>query len=204
MINLLPPQTKEDLLYARRNTKLLRWFFALLLGIAGIIVLTVGGLFYTNQAIQSNTAIVTKERQQLEVQKIGDIQNQVQDISNSLKLVIQVLSQEILFSKLLQQIGAAMPAGSSLSQLSINKTQGGIDLSALAADYQTATQVQINLQDPQNRIFNKADIVSIKCGNLGDSSMHGQYQCIVTLRALFATNNPFLFINNSSVGIAKS
>jgi hypothetical protein len=109
-----------------------------------------------------------------------------------------VLSKEILFSKLIQQVGAAMPANTSLNGLSINKVQGGIDLTASAVDYTAATQVQVNLSDAQNKIFTQADIVSINCSTgTSSSTQDTTYPCTVTIRALFAKNNPFLFINNT-------
>ena len=73
---------------------------------------------------------------------------------------------------------------------------GGIDLNAVTKDYQTATQVQLNLQDPKNKIFDKADILNITCSssNPADPS----YPCTISLKALFAKNNPFLFINSGA------
>ncbi len=121
----------------------------------------------------------------------------VQQLSDSLKLVTQVLQREILFSKLLAQTGAALPNGSVLTDLSINKLQGGLDLRVSATDYQTATQVQLNLQDPNNKIFEKADIVNIQCvtPKPGNNALQNKYPCNVQLRALFAKNNPFSFIS---------
>ncbi|HYH36468.1 MAG TPA: hypothetical protein VD706_03145 [Candidatus Saccharimonadales bacterium] len=47
------------------------------------------------------------------------------------------------------------------------------------------------MADPKNKIFSKADIVSITC-----SDDNSDYPCTINIRALFAPNNPFLFINN--------
>jgi hypothetical protein len=122
------------------------------------------------------------------------VQKQVTTISNNLKLVVQVLSKEILFSDLLKQLGTVTPSNVILTDLSISQTQGAIDITALTTNYAAATQLQVNLADPKNQIFSKADIVGINCPSdkLGD-----QYKCTATLRALFATNNPFLFISNT-------
>ena len=87
-----------------------------------------------------------------------------------------------------------MPPGSSLTGLNIAQVTGGIDITAGASDYNTASQVQVNLADPNNKIFSKADIVGINCA----SGSSGSYPCTVTIRALFAANNPYLFINSGS------
>jgi Tfp pilus assembly protein PilN len=193
MINLLPTNIRENLLYARRNTMLLRWLVAMLAALAGVAVIVVMGQLYINAQANSYTKQANDLREQLRVQKLEETQKRVTDISSSLKLVVQVLSREVLFSKLIQQIGAAIPPGTTLAQLQINKLQGGTDLKFNAANYQAATQIQVNLQDPKNQIFEKADIININCSS--SSTADPRYPCQVTIRALFAKNNPFLFIN---------
>lgn len=201
MINLLPPEAKQNIAYARHNTKLLRWSLALLVGIAGIGVVVIFGQFYIHQSINAYATQQQRTQDELRLQKLDETQKQVEDISSSLKLMVQVLSREVLFSQLLKQIGAAMPAKSSLTGLQIAKTQGGIDLTAATADYNTATQVQVNLQDPANKIFDKADIVNISC--TGGAAADPRYPCTVNIRAQFAKNNPFLFINTTPASGAK-
>lgn len=196
MINLLPPDAKQNIAYARYNTKLIRWTIALLAAIAGISVVVVIGLAYMRQSVASYTVQIAKSQDQLKVQKLDETQAKVEDISNSLKLVLQVLGQEVLFSKLIQQVGATIPANATLTDLKISKTDGAIDITASATDYNTATQVQVNLQDPANKIFDKADIINITCGAV--SATNPKYPCTVAIRAQFAKNNPFLFINTKA------
>jgi Tfp pilus assembly protein PilN len=129
----------------------------------------------------------------LSKQKYGETKKQVGDISGSFKLVVQVLSQEVLFSQLLKQIGATIPNNAYLTGLNISQTKGAIDISASATDYKTATQVQVNLADPKNRIFSRADINNITCGV---NAQDPRYPCTISIRALFSPNNPFLFINS--------
>ncbi len=196
MINLLPPETRENIMFARRNTQLLHWAISLLVGLAGIVAVVVFGHIY----IDSNTKNINKQveqaRAQLKVQKLEETQKRVEDISSTLKLTTQVLSKQVLFSELLQQTGAAMPAGTSLSSLTINKLQGGLELQVDAKNYQTATQVQLNLQDPKNKIFEKVDIINIHCNSgASGSTQSSDYPCTGTYRGLFVKNHPFSFIN---------
>jgi len=196
MINLLPPQIKQEIIFARRNTHLRKWSISLAISVVAIAGIVLIGYFFMQQNINTYQIQVEQGKQQLESQKLTETQNKVKDLSNNLKLVVQVLSRELLFSKLLGQIGAVLPNGSVLSELSINSVQGGIDLRAAAIDYQTATQVQINLQDPDNKIFAKADIINVQCN--GAITAENQYPCNVQVRALFASNNPFLFISQGT------
>ncbi|MES2970709.1 MAG: hypothetical protein V4702_00090 [Patescibacteria group bacterium] len=197
MINLLPPETRENIMYARRNTRLRQWAIALIIGIVGIVGIVGAGHLYLQQSINSFTTQAEQGRETFKTQNLEETQKRVQNLTTSLKLVTQVLQREILFSKLLSQIGSALPSGSVLTELSINKVQGGIDLRTAATDYQTATQVQLNLQDPNNKIFEKADIINIQCTapKPGATALANKYPCNVQLRALFAKNNSFSFIN---------
>lgn len=200
MINLLPPQVKENMQYARKNTRMRRWAVGLFFCILAIGATVGAGYLYLQQTTRSYAAQVQKGNELLKAQKLEETQAEVQDLTDSLKLVVQVLSREILFSKLITQIGAALPNGSVLSELSINKVQGGIDLRAIATDYQTATQVQVNLQDPKNKIFEKADIISIQCSNqpTDPAAPRTQYPCTIQLRALFAKDSAFTFISKNA------
>lgn len=197
MINLLPPETRQNILYARRNTRLRAWAIAFVVAMVGIVVIVVLGQFYLESVSRNLQTQVDQGNAELQNQKLTETQAQVEDISSSLKLSLQVLSRQVLFSKLLQQIGTAMPSGAALTDLSISKVEGGIDLEAGAIDYQTATQVQLNLQDPANKIFSKADIVSITCGN---EDPDAPYPCEIVVRAQFATNNNFTFIPQAPGG----
>lgn len=197
MINLLPPDVKENTKYARRNRTLTRWCAAMGVGIFGIAIVVAGGLFFIHVFTSSYTKEVQQSKDQLAAQKLEETQKRVEDISSSVKLTLQVLSREVLFSKLLQDMGATIPTGATLQNLTLGNLEGGIDLQVLAKDYQTATQVQVNLQDPDSKVFEKADIISINCATPGENSEPTEYPCQVSLRALFAKDNPYTFTSNT-------
>jgi Tfp pilus assembly protein PilN len=191
MINLLPPEVKQDYRYARLNVSLRKWVLMFLGALIGLGIITTYGLFVLHSSAERYNRQIASYSDLFEKENFTGTQLQVQTISNDLKLVVKVLSKEILFSKLIKQIGASMPDGANLTGLQINQVQGGIDITAETTNYQTATQVQVNLADPANKIFQKADIESIKC-----NSTTAGYPCTVDIRALFASDNPYLFINN--------
>lgn len=198
MINLLPSELKNSYTYARRNVVLRKWAIAFLIALAGLGTLTTYGLLTLKQSTSDYSRRNAAAEVAFKKEKSSDVQKQVKDISNNFKLAVKVLSQEVLFSKLIKQIAVTIPANANLTGLSIPQTKGGLDISAEATDYETATQVQVNLSDPDNQIFSKADIVSIDCagGGTDDAAADSAYPCSVTIRALFAPDNPFLFIND--------
>lgn len=197
MINLLPPTVKEGYHYARSNMLLRRWVVSFVVAFVGLGAIITYGLLNLQQATNTYTARIADSQAVFEKQKFAETQATVLDISNSFKLVVKVLGQEVLFSQLIKQIASTIPANANLLGLNINQVQGAIDISAVATDYNTATQVQVNLADPDNRIFSKADIVNITCS--GSAAANADYPCTVNIRALFAANNPFLLINSKTV-----
>lgn len=196
MINLLPPQYKENIIYARRNRILMSWISAMIGALLILALISAGGYILLNNSIKTQQAQAQDSQQHLKDEKIDQTKSQLDEISTNTKLILQVLSREILFSKLLKQLGASLPAGTTLQSIDINKLQGGIDLKALATNVQSATQIQVNLSDPQNKIFQKADIESISCVPNSKSI----YACTVQLRALFAKNNPYTYISSTTGG----
>lgn len=199
MINLLPPDLKEHYLYASRNTRLSRWLVAACLALAGVVVISTAGLLYLRQISSSYDQQVAAATQTLSSQNISGVRKQVNLISSNLKLSVSVLSKEILFSKLLKQLATLTPANTSLSSLTISQGATALDIAANTADYNSATQLQVNLSDPDNKIFSKADIISISCSSASAEEGAKKYPCNVTIRALLAKDNPFLFINDSKV-----
>lgn len=205
MINLLPSDIKTNYRFARRNVALRFWVTLFILAFVGLGAIATYGLLTLHQQTRHYTSLIATSRETLNKQDFNGTQLQVKAISSDFKLVVQVLGNEVLFSKLISQITATIPSNANLTALSINKAQGAVDISAVATDYGAATQVQLNLADPNNKIFSRADIVNIggNCPNkptqLDANPATRTYPCTVSLHALFAANNPFLFISNTKV-----
>lgn len=195
MINLLSSDAKDNIQYARKNTILLRWSGIVIAIIVGIGIISFIGILFMKHLQKQLDGQIAQTQTYLEEQDLEGAQKKVEAITTNLKLTTEVLSREILFSKLIKQIGSVMPAGTSLKNLKIGQTDGAIDLSASATDYNAATQVQINLQDPANNIFDKADIININCNT---ATAKSNYPCTINIRARFGDNNQYLLIPKKS------
>jgi Tfp pilus assembly protein PilN len=197
MINLLPPDIKTGYSYGRRNVGLRKWVVMFVIALLGLGGIGTFGLLTLHQSSLEYSRQVESAEESLTKNDYQATQKRVKDISNSFKLVVKVLGQEVLFSQLLKQIAVTIPKNANLTGLNISQTKGGIDIAAVATDYNTASQVQVNLADPKNSIFSKADIISIACDSKqSETGGANQYPCSVNVRALFAANNPYLFINS--------
>lgn len=199
MINLTPYDHKEELRYARRNSVMMTWFIGVLTILALVGITQLIGYSYLKSETKRYLAINSSLEQELKNNDLEGTLQTVENISSNLKLIIQVLSKQVLFSELIKQVGSVMPENVVLSNVEISKIEGGIDLMTEAKDQTAATQVQVNLVDPKNKLFDKVDIVSIIC----DVAVNPTYPCKGTYRALFTKNNPFLFINQKSTGASQ-
>lgn len=186
MINLLPADLRKDIIFARRNTMLIHWLLATLVGLTGIFGVLLFGHAQITDATQTYQQNVNLAKVQLEEQELTLTQEKIENLSGSINLALDVLSNQVFFSRLLLAIGSTVPSGVNLQGLSIGDISGGIDLNFLATDYQTGTLVQVNLTDPQNGIFDNADILNIGCQPAGELTT---YPCSVSVRALFKTGD---------------
>jgi Tfp pilus assembly protein PilN len=182
MINLLPPQYAMRIKFGRANTVLRRWILGTLLAIGGLVVIIAGGWLYLNQQAADLNSSLANTNAQLQAQNLAKVQKDAAEITGDIKVINQLFSNEIHFSNLIQDIGRVLPPGTILSSLSLSKVNGSVDLSANSKDYTSAAQVALNLNDPNNGLFSKVDIVNISCSN-DDSTA---YKCNGTFKALFS------------------
>lgn len=193
MINVTPEDYRQSLRYARHNTVLATWLTRVVVLFIVIVFIILSGTWYFRQETTRYSKNNQILEQQLKDNHLEETLKTVSNISSNLKLIVQVLSGQVLFSKLIKQVGAVMPENAVLSDIEISKVEGGIDLTADAKDQNTATQVQVNLAATENKLFEKVDIISINC----DENVNKTYPCKVSLRALFTKNNPFTFSSQS-------
>jgi len=192
MINLMPPDSKSGIVFARRNTRLSHWTIGCLIIIFAMAATVVLGGFYIDNSKHNLTTSIEQTKSTISAEKLDKVQAQAESLSGGVRLILQVLSKEIQFSKLLQKLGGLMPAGATLGDIQLsNKVNGALDLTANAVDYESATQVQVNLSDPKNNLFDKVDTVSVSCTN-GSASTTGtvdsRYKCQILVRALFKSD----------------
>jgi len=95
------------------------------------------GLLDLQQSTSHYSQTVTNSEAKLQKDDYAGTQKQIQDVSGNFQLAAKVLGQEVLFSQLLKQIAATIPAKSNLTGLNISQTTGAIDISAIATDYNT-------------------------------------------------------------------
>lgn len=198
MINLLPYQEKQNIIYARRNNVLYKWILAIALVIAGVVVLTIGGLIFIQLNIKNvkNSTIVTQKA--ISDQKLEQSQKDLQKLSDNFNTVVKILSGQVLFSQLLPKIASILPANTALGSITLSdQTNNAVDMTINAKDRSDANQAFININNPANGLFDKADLISISCADSTKSaSTDNPYPCNASIRATFSTAAKQTFINS--------
>lgn len=192
MINLLPPNVKQEITYGRRNNVLIRWIIAVILVIVGIGIMTVFGLVYINQNVKSQQKVAVIAQQNIKNQNLEANQKELQSLSDKVKTIVQILSKQLLFSKMLTTIASILPSGAVLSDINLTNSDLAIDLSLSATDRAAATQAFVNINDPKNNFFDKADLVSIICEGTGSK----KYPCTARVRVTLKNDSSFYFLNS--------
>ncbi|MEX2006586.1 MAG: hypothetical protein WD877_00170 [Candidatus Saccharimonadales bacterium] len=195
MINLLPPKYANKLKVGLRKKSLVRLAMASFAAILVLIAIFGIGLASMNRQTKADSARIDSLKSQLKAQNLEQVQKDAQIISSDVRVINQVLSRQISFSALIQAIGQVMPEGTVLTSLTLTKIDGAIDLSAKATNHTAASRIAANLNDPANGLFSKVDIINISC-----SPAQADYECSVSLKALFSPDAKARFQNAASGG----
>jgi len=206
MINLLPSEIKQEIFYSRRNRTLGYWIIAIILVSAGIGVMTVFGQLFINRNVHDlqSTAKITQSR--ISSQNLASTQKDIQTLSNNFKTVTQLLGKQLLFSKLFVKIGSIIPTGAILNDITLSNSDSSIDINIAAINRASATQAFVNISDPKNGLFDKADLVSVNCVEKTASSSvtESKYPCTTVIKVVMKADSSYYFLNSITAGAKKS
>lgn len=196
MINLLPPEAKEEALYGRRNRKLLFMSGGICVMILALAVLTVFGQFYLSSSKTQYAKSGQIVEKRIKEQKLEDSQKSLEALASNFKTASQLLGKQILFSKLFPKLAEIIPKGASVRQLSLDDKTTYLQFEISAPSRELANQGYINVADPKNGLFEKADLLDISCSEIAASGTTAlTTDCKATVKALFRSDSPFLLLN---------
>mgnify|MGYP000294717103 CR=1 FL=1 len=181
MINLLPPAYTDKILYGRKNGALMKWLVWVGIANLGLLLLLFFGWVYIDRQSDNITSQIDFAQKQLKIQNLDEVEKESKQITNNVRTINQILGREVLFSRLIQEVGKIIPSGAVLGSISLTQVSGSIDVLVNSRDNNSAVQAAANLSDPKNNLFEKVDIVNINCtGSTPD------YPCTSTFKALFS------------------
>lgn len=118
MINLISPDHRKSLQYAKSNT-ILMGYIQIIIPAVLVIAVVVGGLYYFLN-LQHDSATEVAAIEQDAATKLLPDQKKAEGLASSMKAIAGVFDSEVLFSVLLEQLGHNMPAGAALNGLAVS------------------------------------------------------------------------------------
>jgi hypothetical protein len=201
MINLMPDYLREEIIFARRNRVLLKWIMAVVVVIAGVGVMTIFGQYYINRNTSSLESVASITQNRISAQSLQVTQQEIQTLSNNFTTVSQLLKRQLLFSKMFVKIGSIVPSGAILRGITLSTVAStAIDLNIISIDRDSATQAFVNISDPANGLFEKADLLSVSCtqDTTNSTSINAKYPCSALIKVVIKTDSSFYFLNSIS------
>lgn len=193
MINLLPDSIKEEVTCAKRSRVIIKWICAVVVIILCLCGMTVFGQFFINRNTESIQSVTDLTNKRIEDQNLGATQQDVEILSSNFKTVTQLLSQQLLFSKLFTKIGSIMPANAILSGITLVADESAIDLNIASTNKEAATQAFINIADTKNGLFEEADLISVNCSTTGTDT---RYPCSAVVKVVMEAGSSYYFLNS--------
>lgn len=146
MINLLPDDAKRQIRAGRTNVVLVRYIVFLLFAVVFLVVISAAVylLLMNNKATaeQANKIASSKDSSYLSVQA------QANSLRDSLTTAKSILDSEIVYSKVITGIAAALPSGVVIDSLTLDSTKFGtpIELTLHARSTQDALKSRTTFQ----------------------------------------------------------
>ena len=201
MINLMPDDMRQEINYARRNYLLLKWMSAIFVVIVFVGLMTIFGQYYIKGNTQNlqKTAEITEAR--INSHNLSSTRTSIQNLSNNFVTITQLLKKQLLFSKMFVKIGSIIPQGAILRGITLSPTtSAAIDLNVIAVNREAATLAFVNISDPQNGLFDKADLLSVSCNDITaqTEALSAKYPCSSIIKVVIKTDSSFYFLNSLS------
>lgn len=201
MINLMPDYMREEVGFARRNYVLVKWLMAITVVIIGVGCMTVFGQYYIGRNAKTLEAAAEITQERISAQNLQATQTDIQSLSNNFTAVTQLLKRQLLFSRMFVKIGSIVPSGAILRDITLSTTtSAAIDLNVIAINRDAATQAFVNISDPANGLFDKADLLSVSCSTVSaeSSDLTSKYPCSAMIKVVIKTDSSFYFLNSLS------
>lgn len=122
MINVLPPEAKSQLKYSQLNSRLLRYLMLGLGAGALLISLLFASLIYGDKQIESYQS--TLDMRQAQRKDYQEIEDDVKTLKSNLSLINSLLNEKTTYSALLEDLAAALPSNSFITQMQLTGDEG--------------------------------------------------------------------------------
>lgn len=166
MINILPPEVKEQLQYSRYNSVLLR-YAVLLFMVVGLLAATLWIThIYADRQIDDYRAVLNEREEELK--RFDSLQDEVELLDKRLTTISKLYRQQTRFSALLRDMAAVLPQGTYINSIVLTgEADQPVQLLITANSFSQAGVIK-NALATSDRI-ESVDIQSISQGSDGYS-----------------------------------
>lgn len=159
MINLLPPDIKQEIIYSKRNAILLR--YTVMLG--AIMVILAGALmgarFYLNAEIERISLEI--KNKEVEIAENKELEMSAKTLNARIASIQTIQKEQAKFSLLLDDLAQNIPQGSAIHSITLTgDDKAPVQMTARATDYRGALSVREGISKSER--ISAADIESIQ------------------------------------------
>lgn len=144
MINLMPDEAKVELRAARTNVLLIRYISVIFLAFVFLVFVLGGSYYLLMQTKDSAQKLI--EANDTKASVYSSTQKQIDTLSSQLSGAKTILNQEVLYSKVLVNLGQQMPSGTLIDQLTLNDSSF-TNTSVSMKIYAKSTNAAVSLRD---------------------------------------------------------
>ena len=201
MINLIPYDYKEQIIYGRRNKVLIKWIVAMAVAMAVIAAVSIAGILFMHKTTVDYKKTVDLNKEQLTSQNTEQSYKELETLSKNFKTVTDIASQQLLYSKLIQKIAPLLPSDTTINGIDLAQGEYSLDLIVNGPSDKSVTQAFVNISSKENGIFEKADLLSVNCKS-GDANSNNtsnssdEAPCKASIKGLLAKDSSLYYINS--------
>lgn len=173
MINLLPPEIKNEIRYGQLN--ILAVQYAVLIILVSLSLVAV--LFFGVSVVSGDERSLKQaiEEKQVVLSELDTTVAEAKELEQTIDTISALLKRELSFAALLKDIGAVVPSGASLTGLSLTGDESlPLSIDAVLSEQSTAAIMRENLENSD--LFQNADIQSITASEIDEAGVVKQYQ----------------------------
>ena len=156
MINLLPPEYKEEIEYGRKNHRTLSWATTVAFGILSLLIITFVGKITIQSAKSQAESQKTALEQQMQQVSLSDVEKKYTSFIDTTGSVKKIYSQEVLYSRLIRKLATLLPQDAKLTNISLTDKDRALNLNFNNSSDGLGPVILVNLQNQGEQIAKRS------------------------------------------------
>ncbi|MBI4363608.1 MAG: PilN domain-containing protein [Candidatus Doudnabacteria bacterium] len=128
IINLLPKVEQREIKLDVITRQVVNFWSVVAISILIVFLLSLGGQFYLRQQIASVDRLIAQQREALKSSDTQELEKQVTDLNAQIRLINQLKSQHLEWSKALVELAVLLPSDMQITVLSLDRETGQISI----------------------------------------------------------------------------